>query len=357
MRRPARGSRTWCCPPGWKGFSAPGWRATDRRGRCGSRCPRATRTRGRSAWTSPPSPPKEARGESVRARPRPDPRGSPRRLGAVRGGSRRVVGDAAGGGLHPGRELLLPSQRQPRALVRAPLLGSARRFHRRPDRPVVRLQPRASGADEEPLRAVALDLPPEARVAGIAPILYRMGAGLYGRAAGLFAAIAFFLVPRHFFNAQLACFDMPVAAFWLLTVFAFWRAQDRPLAWLGCGIAFGLALATKHNGFFLPLGIVPIALWIAWQRSAGDLGARRLVWAFVSLYGAAAGLYGFLYVILGPSGFQERFDLLSPHVFLFLAVSTIAAVLLARLKALAPGSFRPLASLWAMSWVAPLILY
>src|ERR671935_283092 len=81
--------------------------------------------------------------------------------------------------------------------------------------------------------AVSFRLPAFAVSALIAPLLYGMGAALYGRAAGLFAAMAFFLVPRHFFNAQLACFDMPMAAFWLLTVFAFWRAQERPRGWIG----------------------------------------------------------------------------------------------------------------------------
>jgi 4-amino-4-deoxy-L-arabinose transferase-like glycosyltransferase len=193
--------------------------------------------------------------------------------------------------------------------------------------------------------------------AAIAPLLYQMGSGLYGRAAGLFAAIAFFLVPRHFFNAQLACFDMPIAALWLLTIYAFWRAQDRPRAWVGCGIAFGLALATKHNAFFLPLAVAPIALWIAWKRSAADLRARQLVWAFACVNAAAAALYGFLYLILGPGGFQERFVLLSPHSFLFFAVIAASAVLLARLKTIHEPSFRPLASVAAMAALGPLVLY
>jgi 4-amino-4-deoxy-L-arabinose transferase-like glycosyltransferase len=205
--------------------------------------------------------------------------------------------------------------------------------------------------------AAAFRFPAIALSAAIAPLLYRMGAGLYGRAAGLFAAIAFFLVPRHFFNAQLACFDMPIAALWLLTVYAFWRAQERPLAWVGCGIAFGLALATKHNAFFLPVAIAPIALWIAWKESTKDPRARRLIWAFASVYGVGAVLYGFLYVILGDRGFQQRFDLLSPHTFLFLAIIAVSAVLLARLRVLDEVSFRPLASLAAMAGLGPLTLY
>ena len=43
---------------------------------------------------------------------------------------------------------------------------------------------------------------------------------------------------------------------WLLVVYLFWRAEDLRLApWTG--VAFGLALATKHNAFFLPLVLTP----------------------------------------------------------------------------------------------------
>jgi 4-amino-4-deoxy-L-arabinose transferase-like glycosyltransferase len=91
-------------------------------------------------------------------------------------------------------------------------------------------------------------------VAAIVPaVSYRFGAMMYGRLAGLFAALSFLLIPRQFFNAHLAAFDVPVMAFWLLTVYWFWRAQHSKHAWLACGLAFGLGLATKHNTFFLPI--------------------------------------------------------------------------------------------------------
>jgi 4-amino-4-deoxy-L-arabinose transferase-like glycosyltransferase len=205
--------------------------------------------------------------------------------------------------------------------------------------------------------ALSFRLPAFALAALIAPLLYRMGAALYGRAAGLFAAIAFFLVPRHFFNAQLACFDVPMAAFWLLTVYAFWRAQQRPGTWWACGIAFGLALSTKHNAFFLPLVLAPVAAWLAWKRSAANPAARELVRAFLLLSGVVAALFGFLWIILGPRQFQERFLLLSPHTFLLLALVAGSAMLLRRLKSVDEPSLRPLASLAAMGVLGPLILY
>src|SRR5258705_452230 len=36
-----------------------------------------------------------------------------------------------------------------------------------------------------------------------------------GRAAGLVAALSFAFMPRVFFHAHLACFDLPVCALWL----------------------------------------------------------------------------------------------------------------------------------------------
>jgi hypothetical protein len=109
--------------------------------------------------------------------------------------------------------------------------------------------------------ATAFRIPAFAVAALIPPLLYRFGTSLYGRTAGLFAALSFFLVPRQFFNAHLACFDVPIATFWLLTVYLFWKAQGAPRYWLWCGVSFGLAVATKHNGWFLPFVLAPLGLW------------------------------------------------------------------------------------------------
>ena len=90
--------------------------------------------------------------------------------------------------------------------------------------------------------------------------LYLFGAGLRGRGAGVFAVLAFFLCPRDWFHAHLACFDFPVCATWLFVVYAYWRAETSRRWVVLCGILFGLALATKHNAFFLP--VVLAGHWI-----------------------------------------------------------------------------------------------
>jgi uncharacterized membrane protein (UPF0136 family) len=102
-------------------------------------------------------------------------------------------------------------------------------------------------------------------VAGIAvATTYLFGARAWNRRAGLVAATLFALMPRVFFHAHLACFDVPITSMWLLCVYAHWRAQEtRSVGWtIATGIVFGLALETKLNSWFLPVAIVPHALFV-----------------------------------------------------------------------------------------------
>ncbi len=148
--------------------------------------------------------------------------------------------------------------------------------------------------------AAAFRLPAFALSALVPALIFLLGSAVYGRTAALFAALSFLLVPRQFFNAELACFDMPVAAMWLLVVYAFWRAlEDRNWGVL-CGVFFGLALCTKHNALFLPFVLAPFALWRAWSSSEGHPAARTGLWRVVGLFAAVAVLYALLVVSLGP---------------------------------------------------------
>lgn len=205
--------------------------------------------------------------------------------------------------------------------------------------------------------ATAFRLPAFAFSALVPALSYRMGAALYGRTAGLFAALSFLLVPRHLFNAVLACFDMPVAAMWLLVVYAFWRAlDDGRWAW-GCGVAFGLALGTKHNALFLPLVLLPFAFARAWTQSARAPAARRTVALLAGLLAAAALLLGVMLLSLGPEGFVRRIELLSPHTFLFVALAVGATACVRALGREAPGAARALAPLVAMGVLGPVLFY
>ena len=110
-------------------------------------------------------------------------------------------------------------------------------------------------------------------------VTYLFGARAYGRVAGLVGAVLLGLMPRVFFHAHLACFDVPITGMWILCVYCHWRAQaERSLVWaLAAGLAFGLALATKHNAWELPAACVPHALFVHRDAIWKGLRAGQLV--------------------------------------------------------------------------------
>ena len=111
--------------------------------------------------------------------------------------------------------------------------------------------------DEE----TAMRLPAHVAVAMMAAFIFLFGAQAWSRRAGVVAAALSVLAPRLFFDAQLACFDAPIAALWVATVYAYWRSlTDSRWAKLA-GLFFGLALATKHNAFFIPFVLIAHYLW------------------------------------------------------------------------------------------------
>jgi hypothetical protein len=115
--------------------------------------------------------------------------------------------------------------------------------------------------------------------AGVAVwITYLFGARAYGRRAGLVAAVLLALMPRVFFHAHLACFDVPVMAAWIACVYAHWRAQERrSIGWVvAAGVVYGLTLATKHNAWFLPAALVPHALFVHRRAFVRGLTAGRV---------------------------------------------------------------------------------
>lgn len=205
--------------------------------------------------------------------------------------------------------------------------------------------------------ATAFRLPALAFSALIPFILFLWACALYGRTAGTFAALSFLLVPRQFFNAQLACFDMPIAAMWLGVTYLYWRALSEKRFWLWCGLSFGLALATKHNALFLPFVLTPFSLWKGWKASVGAPEARKLFLALVGLFVAVLGLYGFLVLIQGPQGFLKSFELISPHVALFLLLAAGALRILFLLHKTQLEVFRAVAPLVAMAVLGPILFY
>jgi 4-amino-4-deoxy-L-arabinose transferase-like glycosyltransferase len=205
--------------------------------------------------------------------------------------------------------------------------------------------------------AAAFRLPAFAVAALIPALIYLLGTSLYDRKVGLWGAISFLLVPRQFFNAHLACFDVPIAAMWLLTVYLFWRAPERPRGWLWCGLAFGLTLATKHNGWFLPLVLTPFALWRGWQTTRASPEGRALLYQLVALYAGVGSLFLVMFASLGPDRFLQKIDPLSPATALAAVLIAGSIFLLRRLAKASEPAFRAMATMVAMALIGPAIFY
>ncbi|HEY1559236.1 MAG TPA: glycosyltransferase family 39 protein [Kofleriaceae bacterium] len=86
-------------------------------------------------------------------------------------------------------------------------------------------------------------------------LVYFMALELWGLAEAVLAALCLALLPRALFHASLDCFDAPIMTLWFATVYAYWRCLDgRKWPWQ-VGIAWGLALATKHTALLLPIAL------------------------------------------------------------------------------------------------------
>ena len=95
---------------------------------------------------------------------------------------------------------------------------------------------------------------------------FLLGRLLVSAEVGLVAALLLACIPRYFFDAHLACFDVPITALWTLSLWAFWRAYTAPeeQIWrksILAGLIFGFALAAKLNALFLPFVFVFVWLW------------------------------------------------------------------------------------------------
>jgi hypothetical protein len=123
-------------------------------------------------------------------------------------------------------------------------------------------------------------------------VTYLFGARAYSRRAGAMAAVLLGLMPRVFYNAHLACFDVPIMAMWTWCMYLYWRSQTQGGIWWAilAGIAYGLTLETKEAAWYLLVPIVPHALFVQFRAVVGKRGAARF-----ALPGALLGM-----VTLGP---------------------------------------------------------
>ncbi|HEY8087815.1 MAG TPA: glycosyltransferase family 39 protein, partial [Polyangiaceae bacterium] len=72
-------------------------------------------------------------------------------------------------------------------------------------------------------------------------VTYLFATRLWDRRAGVVAAALLAFMPRVFFHAHLACFDVPIMAMWTLAIYLYWRAIQtrRVLFILAAGLAYG----------------------------------------------------------------------------------------------------------------------
>lgn len=109
-------------------------------------------------------------------------------------------------------------------------------------------------------------------------LIYVFGTRLYGRRAGLFAALAYALLPRPFYHSHLCAFDVPIVLAMTATTYAYFRSfTERRWAWW-TGVLFGLALSTKHNSWFLPaIFLVHFAFVSVMERRRRRAGAAPVI--------------------------------------------------------------------------------
>jgi len=109
-------------------------------------------------------------------------------------------------------------------------------------------------------------------------VTYLFGARLYSRTSGVAGAVALALMPRVFYHAHLACFDIPATAMWGLALYTYFDATQRRTfgSALVFGLVYGLFLETKHNAWLFPGVVLPHALWVyGLARPARAPGKRR----------------------------------------------------------------------------------
>jgi hypothetical protein len=95
------------------------------------------------------------------------------------------------------------------------------------------------------------------------------------RAAGVLAPLLFWCAARTFFHGHLACFDIPICAMWAGVGVAWLRAPGPRLS-----ATYGVALAVKHNAWFLPPVLAVHALLLPREQRIAAL--RKLPWLLLS---------------------------------------------------------------------------
>jgi 4-amino-4-deoxy-L-arabinose transferase-like glycosyltransferase len=119
-------------------------------------------------------------------------------------------------------------------------------------------------------------------------VTYMFAVRAFSRRAAIVSAIALGLMPNVFYNAHLACFDVPIMAMWTSCIYVYWRAdKEGGMGWAAwAGVVYGLTLETKHNAWMLPAVFLPHALIThgrAMSRSASRTGRVPIPGSLVAM--------------------------------------------------------------------------
>ena len=111
-------------------------------------------------------------------------------------------------------------------------------------------------------------------------LIFIFGAEIFDRRAGVLGALFFGFMPRVFYHAHLACFDMAITMMWIAVFYCYYKSLTS-LKWgIIAGAVFGLALCVKLNAFFLPFLVAAHYLTTFFYCKKKGL-PRPLPWALV----------------------------------------------------------------------------
>ncbi|MGV3622232.1 MAG: ArnT family glycosyltransferase [Archangium sp.] len=205
--------------------------------------------------------------------------------------------------------------------------------------------------------AAAFRLPAFLIAAWMLPLIYLLSRRVLGRGAAIFAAVSFLLVPRQFFHSHLACFDVPIATMWVLTVYCFIEALEKPRWWLWTGLAFGLALGAKHNAYFIPVTLIPFVLWRGWDVTRESPRARAWFFGINGVFVLAGLLYAVMVLALGGQRVLDTFTFQSPQLAVWLIACALGGWMTWKLRSIDEKAFRTVAPLVSMAALGPLVFY
>ncbi len=133
-------------------------------------------------------------------------------------------------------------------------------------------------------------------------LAFRWAREVAGDAAGVLAAFLYTFSPTLAAYASLVHSDLPIAVFYLLTLYTFWRWWRAPsaLRLALCGVSLGLALAVKASAVLLPLILLAI-LGLCWLRPRDDAPAPGLRRSALALAAIGALALGVLWLSYGGS--------------------------------------------------------